>query len=320
MRWRAAAYRAGLLRSHRLARPVITVGNLTVGGTGKTPLTAWLANWLADRGRRVAILSRGYGGSREGEFHLVADQGRLLMTPAEAGDEPCLLAGLAPAALVAIGADRVAAGRRLIEEHRPDILLLDDGFQHLRLHRDLNILLLDCQRPFGNGLTLPAGLLREPADAIGRADLVVFTRCSSGSPPAQLLLAGLPWCRAEHRLSGYRDLAGGPRLSFAELAGRRGVAAAGIAVPGAFFSALAASGLDLVATLPLPDHCRYGIGELAALRELVAAKGAEYLLVTAKDAVKLGTGAGLPCPVYQADLELAFPDSRPLTGLLEKLL
>ena len=196
---RVLVYKAGLLRSFRLPCPVISVGNLTVGGTGKTPMTLYLARWFMDRGKRVVILSRGYGGSLEGTIRIVADGSTILLSPGDAGDEPYLLANSLPGVMVVIGSDRYQAGCLALERLNPDIFILDDGFQHLRLKRDLNLLLLDCEKPFGNGRTLPAGILREPVSAIERADLVIFTRCN-GNEPAHA--TDKPWCAASHRLTG----------------------------------------------------------------------------------------------------------------------
>ena len=320
MRLRAAAYGAGLLRSHRLPRPVVSVGNITVGGTGKTPMTAWLARYLMSRGKRVAVLSRGYGGRLEGTVAIVSDGEQLLLTPDEAGDEPCLLADLVPGLMVVIGSDRYQAGCLAMERLNPDIFILDDGFQHLRMQRDLNILLLDSRQPFAGGRVLPAGLLREPVSAIGRADLVLFTRCSGNTPTGVNLPATLPVCHARHRLSGFTALSGGPVRRFEELSGKRGLAFAGIADPAGFFDELEREGTQLAATLAFPDHTVYGDEECVALARLRKSARADYLITTAKDAVKLkglGTEGG---GCYVAALELEIPDADPLCQRLDKLL
>ena len=319
LRLRAEAYRYGLLKSHRLPRPVISVGNLTLGGTGKTPMTVWLARYLMGHGLRVAVLSRGYGGSREGEVALVADGTSLLLGPDEAGDEPCLLARQVPGLAVVIGADRYRAGLKALETVNPDIFILDDGFQHLRLQRDLNLLLMDCRAPLGTGRTLPAGLLREPETAIGRADLIVFTRCNGGEPGLPAAAAAIPRCRSRHALTGFTDLTGGTRHSFTELAGLRGIALAGIASPGAFFADLERAGLTLGATAPFPDHHAFTAADLRWIVDLYRASGADYLIMTAKDAVKLA-GCELPPRTLVAELELVLDDDRLLRQAVEKLL
>lgn len=317
LRLRALAYAAGLLRSFRLPKPVIAVGNLTLGGTGKTPMVAYLARWLMERGKRVVVLSRGYGGSLEGEVRIVADGCTILLPPGEAGDEPYLLASSVPGLLLVIGADRYRAGLLALERLEPDIFILDDGFQHLRLRRDLNLLLLDCAKPFGSGRTLPAGRLREPVTAVERADLVIYTRCNDGKPSP---VTGKPSCAAFHRLTGALPLAGGEPLPFHALKLLRGVAFAGIADPAAFFQSLEREGVSPVATLAFPDHCRYGEHEIAALCRLKEASGADFMITTGKDAVKLSPYPERLGTVYVAGLELWFADPRPLETALEKLL
>jgi tetraacyldisaccharide 4'-kinase len=210
--------------------------------------------------------------------------------------------------MVVIGHDRYEAGRVAERELHPDLFLLDDGFQHLRLQRDLNILLLDGRNPFGNGLTLPAGLLREPRSALGRADLVVLTRCAAAGVPPAGLPPGVPILRAGHRLVGVIPLPGGACRPFSELSGERVLAFAGIADPSGFFEALTSEGVDVVWTRAFPDHAGYGeaaIDELCRLRDDV---GATCLVTTAKDAVKLEAYSERLGPVMVARLELELYD------------
>ncbi|HEY6009712.1 MAG TPA: tetraacyldisaccharide 4'-kinase [Geobacteraceae bacterium] len=316
---RARLYASGILTSRQLPRPVVAVGNLTVGGTGKTPMTALIARLFMARGKRVVVLSRGYGGTLHGRGeHVVADGSRILLGPEESGDEPYLLATSVPGLIVVVGADRYRAGCLALERLEPDVFLLDDGFQHLRLRRDLNILLLDCRRPFGNGRVFPAGLLREPRSAVGRADLIVYTRCPEGATPPDI--PGIPACRAEHRLTGIVPLGGGGLRPFDELTGKRGVACAGIANPDGFFAALREQGLTLAATLALPDHCRYREGEMAAVRRLIEGADADYLVTTGKDGVKLLSRRQDLGPVWVSELELRLDDATPLHAAAEHIL
>lgn len=318
MRLRALAYARGMLRTRRLGRPVISIGNLTAGGTGKTPTAALLARMLLGHGLRVALLSRGYGGSLEGETRIVSDGRTVFLSATEAGDEPVLLARTVPGLMVVIGADRHQAGLLAEQELAPDIFLLDDGFQHMRLHRDLNILLLDCRNPFGNGRTLPAGLLREPRSAAARADLVIFTRCTGGDAPAAP--AGLPSCRAGHRLTALEPLPAGEAIPFAALSGERVFAFAGIAEPEHFFAGLRSAGLELAGTLPLPDHCRYREAEIAFLRRQADEAGASVFVTTGKDAVKLTPFLSRLGRTCAAVLELDIIDPVPLKAALDKVL
>ncbi|WP_306533210.1 tetraacyldisaccharide 4'-kinase [Geobacter sp.] len=318
VRLRALAYAKGIFRVHRLNRPVISVGNLTVGGTGKTPMVALVTRLLMERGKRVAVISRGYGGSLEGEMRIVSDGYTVFLTAAEAGDEPVHLATAVPGLMAVIGSDRHAAGRLALEQLNPDVFILDDGFQHLRLHRDLNILLMDCRSPLGNGHTLPAGLLREPPSALKRADLVVYTRCAGVGAPS--VHGTVPSCRAGHSLTGVELLPSGDRQPFEKLRGRRGVAFAGIAEPEAFFASLRDKGVDIVATVPFDDHCRYGEPEVARLAETCRTAGADFLITTGKDAVKLTPLLGGLGPVYVAVLEMRLIDLNPLETAIDKVL
>lgn len=318
---RARLYHTGILASKRLPRPVISIGNLTVGGTGKTPVTAYIAHQLLAKGYKVAVLSRGYGGSLEGQTTIVSDGNTMFRTAEESGDEPFLLATTVPGLMVVIGSDRHAAGLLALERLNPDIFLLDDGFQHLRLKRDLNILLMDCTRPFGNGWTLPAGLLREPKSAGARADLVIQTRCPEGII-IPTVIAGIPHCRASHRLAyAVPLLADGDAQNLESLRGFKIVAFAGIAEPQTFFDGLLSHGLNLAHTLSLPDHVIYDDARITQLADIIRTTGADYALTTEKDGVKLKL---LPTELANitllARLNLTFNDPANLMTALSNLL
>lgn len=316
VRLRALTYARGWLTVRRLACPVVSVGNITVGGTGKTPMVVAVARMLMDRGKRVAVLSRGYGGTLEGQTRIVSDGQRVFLTAREAGDEPVLLAREVPGLMVLIGVDRYAAGRLAEAQLAPDVFILDDGFQHLRMHRDLNILLMDSAAPLATGKLLPAGFLREPPAAIARAHLVVYTRCSGGTIP--LVHGPLPAIRAEHRLVGVKRLGDDRLLSWDHLQGRTGVAFAGIADPASFFMALSGQGLQLAATVPLGDHCPYDNQVLSHVRHVSGHWGADYLITTAKDAVKLTATEGL-AEIYMTVMELAMDRPDTLARFLDNL-
>ncbi len=303
---RVILYRIGIFRVYSLPKPVISVGNLVVGGTGKTPVTLWIASYLMNCGHKVAVLTRGYGGRFEGEVAVVSDGKKRLLSAEDAGDEPALLADLLPGLIVVMGSDRYKAGCLAMEKFSPDIFILDDGFQHIRLKRDLNILLLDAEKPLGNGRVFPAGTLREPALASKRADVAIFTRCDERTNPAAIGNEATIQLRAAHKLTGFRQTVAGDVSNFSGLAAKRGIAFAGIADPDKFYTSLEQVGLKLVATLSFPDHTKYGEGETAALAKLRLSTRAEYLITTAKDAVKLGSVLDESIPFYIAALEIDF--------------
>lgn len=319
LRVRALLYRYGVFKSYRLPCPVISVGNLTVGGTGKTPVTLWIARHLLEQGLRVAVLSRGYGGALQGEAAVVSDGRTIFLAPDLCGDEPCLMARILPELMVVVGADRYRAGLLALERLQPEILLLDDGFQHLRLQRDLNILLLDSRRPFGNNWTLPLGLLREPRSALKRADLVVFTR---HQPEQKLVDPGVPYCWSSHQLTTFNRLVDRSELLVAGLQQARVAAFCGIAAPDAFFEALRGLGITLVATLSLPDHEPYHGEGFRRLERFVAEHTADWLVTTEKDGVKLAAQQQRWLDkVVTVRLELQMSDNgRLVKAALEKLL
>lgn len=205
MALRAKGYRWGLLASQRLSCPVVSVGNLTFGGTGKTPMVVYLARRLLASGRRPAVVSRGYRGASERTGGIVSDTRRILLPAEAAGDEPWLIASLLKGVPVVVGKDRFRAARIAQRAFSPDVILMDDGFQHLRMRRSLDLLLLDADEPLGNGRIFPRGVLREPISAAARADAIVLTRCRRPDHPLAPVLEGLraierkPIFRAVHR-------------------------------------------------------------------------------------------------------------------------
>ena len=279
--------------SLRAPLPVISVGNLTVGGTGKTPFVAWLARHLAHGGRRPAVVSRGYGG-RAGRGPLVVSTGAgPLYDAATAGDEPYLLArALAGEALVVVGSDRLA-GAREAARLGADVALLDDGFQHRRLARDLDIVLLDASNPFGNYRLLPAGRLREPITSLARADVVIVTRCRRADEPLWVIERIVrhhnpeaPLVRAGHRAVGFVDRAGHEVARPA-----RAVAFCGIGNPARFRIDLAAQGVELLAFEAHRDHHPYTAAELGRLAGLAREREAP-LVTTEKDLARLEAEPG----------------------------
>ena len=288
---RLALYRHGLLRVCRAARPVVSVGNVAAGGTGKTPFVRWLARELLRRGLVPSILTRGY--RRESRGTLVVSDGAGVLAPvAAAGDEASLLARALPKVPVVADSRRSRAAD-LVEARgwNVSLHLLDDGFSHVALARDVDIVLLDATAPDAGGALLPQGLLREPLSSLARADMVVVTKTEQADPTAAVTLArrhapGVPVYHAVTAVTGLSDGSGQavPRASLGEVPL---VAVAGIARPGAFAATLSALRLSPAATLTFRDHVRYGPVELGRIERAVEETSAAAVVTTEKDAVKL---------------------------------
>lgn len=304
---RRAAYRLGWSRSMRVSRPVIVVGNITVGGTGKTPMTIWLAERLQSRGIRVGIVLRGYGGTSQQWPRDVTSE-----TPAEeVGDEAVLLAQRTGAVVVA-GPDRVAAAGRAIERGA-EVVLCDDGLQHYRLARDLEIAVIDERRGLGNGRLLPAGPLREPAARLATVDLKVLTRRSQQSAPTSVVPSAII---AMPVLGDAVSLGSGERRSLQSFAGTRVHAVAGIGHPQAFFDALSSLGLSVDAHA-LPDHAQI-------TTENISFPDGAPVLMTEKDAVKCRSSAASArlanCWAVRLDVAISEADARAVHRLLDRFL
>lgn len=277
-------------RAAKLSRPVISVGNLSWGGSGKTPVTATLAGYLRDQGRQVAILSRGYG-RQDREVRVVSRGDGPLMGPRLAGDEPVLLAGLLPGVAVVVGADRYRAGRHALErlEPQPDLFLLDDGFSHLRLQRDLDLLVFPIADPFAGGRLPPSGRLREPLATAAHADAVLLTGLELPEDGGQQLARALRphgfggpgfTCRTE--LGEPRQLPDGSRRP-----GDRALVVSAIARPDEFLHTVRRLGFEVADQLSFPDHHRYPAASLEKIRQVFRRSGADCVLTTSKDRVKL---------------------------------
>jgi tetraacyldisaccharide 4'-kinase len=316
MKTRRALYRTGIFATHELGAPVISVGNLTAGGTGKTPLVEWVARQLARQNRRVCLLTRGYRREDEKARVVLSDGKQILSTPELGGDEPFLLAErLMHEAAVISDADRVSAAQWAINNLRSDCFVLDDGFQNLRIARDLDLLTIDATKPWGSGWLLPAGTLREPLTELSRADCVVITRTGDEHQVAELKrqiarFTEKPVFTSRMAVSEIRPARTSPTHGLqptAEEIKQTPVAAfCAIGNPQAFFSDLRAHGFGLVYTKAFRDHHPYKQSDIDRLLSESITKGAKALLTTAKDEVKLrALSFGLSCYVYDVSIEIA---------------
>ncbi len=310
---RNAMFARGIFSPHRAGLPVVSVGNITTGGTGKTPVVLWLAQAMRRAGRLPAVLMRGYKSA-----------------PGQAADEQRLLAQSAADLVVQANPDRVRGAREARAAHPEiDLFLLDDGFQHRRLQRDFDLVLIDASNPFGFGHVLPRGLLREPLSGLARADAFLITHTEIGEDPATESVLRrycplVPIYRCQHVQTGLRDQAG-VTVSLTELRGRNILAFCGIGNPQAFFRQLGSYTARHVTSHCFGDHHHYTRSDLARLGELARQSSADVLVTTEKDWVKLEPFApaliDLP-PIWRVQLSIQFAgddESRLLEQITRKL-
>jgi tetraacyldisaccharide 4'-kinase len=314
-RGRRTLYDRGWRQARRLPGPVLSIGNLTVGGAGKTPLTAYLAGRYQAAGCRVAVLSRGYGGQAAG-INIISDGRRVFLKPPQAGDEAYLLAQKLPGIPVVTGADRYRAGLRAWEAFQPELMLLDDGFQHFQLHRDLDVVLLDAGRPFGNGRLLPRGPLREPVSTLQRPLVLVLSRYEPNRHHStwEALRQAFPAAvlvRAVFRPAQALVYPGCREVGLEELTGKPLAAMAGLARPEFFADDLRELGVDLRDFFRFPDHHVFTRDELAELAASARRQGAEGLVTTEKDWVRLAGRWSFDLPLYVVHMEVKLLDPWP---------
>ena len=313
-------YRERLLKSYPLGCQVISVGNVTAGGTGKTPVVEIFARELQKQGRRVAILSRGY---RKKELpwyrkfeekylppRVVSDGEEVLLDSEMGGDEPYMLASNLPGVVVLVDKDRVKSGKYAVSRFKSDILLLDDGLQYQKLKHHVDVVLVDKTNPFGNGNMLPRGILREPARNLRRADFVFITKSDgeSGELRAKIreLNAGADIIECCHMPRYMRNVYTSEEVPLEWLKGKRGASLSGIAVPQSFENSLRAMGAALISFERYADHHRYQAQEIIDAINKAHKLGAAALITTEKDAVRFPKLNRTAVPVYyvRVDIEI----------------
>ena len=314
---RNALYEKGLLKSFSLGVPTISIGNITVGGTGKTPFVAFVAEILAEHGEKVCILTRGYGRENAKQRVLVSDGETILAEAKKAGDEPFELANkLLGKAIVVADANRVSAGNWAREKFGVTAFVLDDAFQHRQAKRDLDIVLVDATNPFGNGKLLPFGTLREPLENLQRADAIVISRANLANALDNLksriskINPSCPIFVSENKVANLVNL----KEFHIERTKNKGqktkdksLAFCGLGNPNNFFEQLRREHFDLVSTETFPDHHFYTPKDIVKIEKKATENGAEMLLTTAKDAVKLkDLDFNLPC--FVVENEIVFDD------------
>lgn len=309
---RAFLYRKNIFfKSRRLPVPVVSIGNLTLGGTGKTPMVRYVTRLLLDRGLRPAIVSRGYGGKASGEVNIVSDGARTLLSPKMAGDEPFMLAEALPGVPVLTGPERARVAQQAIREFGVNRIVMDDGFQHLAVRRDFDLVLFSARTLLGNGRVFPGGPLREPLSALGRAHGFVVTGVDRGNRAKvadfqrwlQEAFPKTPVFAGEYLPSGIWHSGKGKACTLAEAREMKVFAFAGIANPDSFRQTLRQEGFSLAGFKEFRDHHSYTAQDVAALVATAQAHGAQALITTEKDFVKLRPFLG-EFPILALTIEL----------------
>lgn len=317
------AYKLGISKKERLDCYVISLGNITVGGTGKTPTAQRLARDIRDMGYRVVILNRGYRAKWHGEVGIVSDGKALHMDASEAGDEAFMLAKHLPNVPVLIGAERAVTGRYAIEHFGAEVAILDDGYQHWQLIRDMDILLIDAVNVFGNGHLLPRGTLRESMSHISRADVCLITKVDQAAAgageyiretvhkynTAAQIVESIHQPRCFMPLANWFEDLAGEGVSIESIAGQKIVAVSAIGNPASFERTLKDLGAEIIESLRYPDHHEYTIKEMKDILQQVDALEAEAIVVTEKDAVKIPkevAKANWSIPIFVICVEVKF--------------
>ncbi len=306
-------YNAGIRKRHRLRVPVICVGNLTTGGTGKTPMTQLVCRLLQEAGRNPVVLSRGYGGANEYGCAVVSDRDQVLLSAAEAGDEASMLARSLPGVPVVVGKDRRITGDLAVATFAPDVIVMDDGMQYWQLHRDLNIVLLNASKPFDNGYTFPRGLLREPKSHLRRAGLVVVTGIENATrseidttiASVKRICRQMPVFEAGLEPIGVRDIADGVKYPLEWLRTRRPACMSAIGNPAAFESMVERLSAGVAQRVRFRDHEAVGNERITDL--LIAAEdaGADTLITTEKDASRIVFPiSNIPVVTLQVEMQI----------------
>ena len=330
-------YKNGILISKRLSCPIISIGNITVGGTGKTPMTIYVAQVVKNLGYKVAIISRGYKGKAEKIGGIVSDGKVLLMTPENAGDEPFLMANKLKDVPVIVGKNRFNAGRLAIEKFNPDVIVLDDGFQHLMLQRDLDMVLLDYHRPFGNGHLLPRGVMREPVSALLCADVIILTKSdtmnnneTSTSPKKHCPYERKkPVYRSFHHPFVYKiintekkifekNIQEALRQNSDCIKGRSVFAFSGLADNHNFLRTLKSFKCNVSGFLEFPDHHPYSERDLDEILSTAKKSMSDCIITTEKDYVRIAHKIDWPGDLFVIGIEIDFgADKKQFNSFIE---
>ncbi len=311
VRTRLLLYRMGLLSAKKLPCPVVSVGNITTGGSGKTPVVAALCRMLTEKDRSVVVLSRGYKRQSSGTI-IVSDKNSVLLNVKEAGDEPFLLAAKCKGVPVIVGPDRFRSGMLAIEKFSPDIIILDDGFQHIKLKRDLDLLLFDALRGMGSGSMIPRGPLREPRSSIARADLIMI----KGKGPLHTNHDfNQQTFTFDYSPTKLIDLAGQKAPEISTLRGKKVVALSALASTESFYLTLKDCGAKIIERLSFPDHHWFLPPDIERIKELT--RDADFIITTEKDLVRLDPSDFTGFPLFALAIEARISNAKALLKIIE---
>jgi len=321
---RHTLYKTGVFRSYSLPCRVISIGNITMGGTGKTPTVIYLARLFKEHGLRTAVLSRGYKAKSLEKVAVVSNGEQIFLNAQDAGDEPLLLSKALPGVPIIIGRDRVRSGRYAVDQFSAEVVLLDDGFQYMRLHRDADILLIDLYYGFGNGYLLPRGILREPLIHLNRAHIFLLTKkidskddqtieskITSFKPNAQIFFAS-------YEIKCVTTLKEEKEIDLNDLKEKKVLALSGIANPHYFSYLLRQQGMSVIEEWMLPDHHCYTSKDARKLRGYL--KRIDFIITTGKDSTKMDKEVFKEFPILVLEIMLKIHDEHGFKSALFKLI
>lgn len=325
VRLKLAMYNIGLKKKEKLNCCVISIGNITVGGTGKTPTAQKMADLIKRMGYRVVILNRGYRSHWEKEIGVVSDGNKIFMTAYEAGDEAYLMAKTLPGIPVVIGKNRAITGKYAVEKLNAEVIIMDDGYQHWHLERDLDVVLVDTLNMFGNGCVLPRGMLREPLENLNRGDLFLLTKTDQSSVLSRMQLrktiekynAKAPVVESVHHPKNFVEIADWYKgitqnhMELSELEGKNVMVFSAIGNPSSFEQTLSSIGLNIKEAVRYPDHHDYGMLEMQYIIERASSQKAVAMVTTSKDAVKIPTEfiySAREIPLYILNMDIQVTD------------
>ncbi len=323
-------YKSGLFKSKSLGCMIVSIGNITVGGTGKTPTVELFAKALQNNGRKVAIISRGYRSStrfgikrfikkllllipKDQQIKVVSDGKKIYLNSSMAGDEPYMLAKKLPGIVVAIDKDRAKAGEYVIEKYGIDTILLDDGYQHLSLNPRFDVVLVDTTNPFGNKKLLPSGILREPIENLNRANLFILTKSSKNKDLSELKASirqhnySANFIECRHKAIEFVNLKDNSTATLESFKGNRIGLISAIADPASFEKAIGELGLNIVLTKRFQDHHRFSVKEIRSVLKFGSRKNISAIITTEKDAVRfpeLSSTRGIPIYFLKVEMEI----------------